>query len=162
MVPRGSSKGYTIRRANIRTSICPWLRFSHPLRRRKSWASASSDLILFQRSGGEPFNIFLSKQQYSKFHQVDIVLSPSAAYSVDILLSRSAEVMACSKYVHDSYVADSVFFNPENSGFRSFLMAFATAGIMPMINTYGFLTTTTLGAIMAWIGFGYVQFLSSH
>ncbi|KAF7777737.1 hypothetical protein Agabi119p4_3809 [Agaricus bisporus var. burnettii] len=67
---------------------------------------------------------------------VDIVLSPIAAYSVDIMHSRSAEVMACA------------------NGSRSLLLAFATAGIMPMINAYGFLATTALSAILTWMGFG--------
>ncbi|KAF9447242.1 MFS general substrate transporter [Macrolepiota fuliginosa MF-IS2] len=65
---------------------------------------------------------------------VDLVLSPSAAYTVDVLHSRSAEAMAC------------------NSGFRSFLLTFAIAGIMPMINTYGIVATNTLSAALAWIG----------
>lgn len=31
--------------------------------------------------------------------KVDFVLSPSAAYNVDVLHSRSAEIMAANKYV---------------------------------------------------------------
>lgn len=40
-----------------------------------------------------------------------------------------------------------------NSGFRSFLLTFATAGVLPMINTYGLVATNALAAVLAWIGF---------
>lgn len=66
---------------------------------------------------------------------VDIVLSPSASYVVDVMHSRSAEAMAC------------------NAGFRSFLLTFAIAGVMPMIDTYGVLITNLVSACLAWIGF---------
>ncbi|KAJ3565069.1 hypothetical protein NP233_g7878 [Leucocoprinus birnbaumii] len=67
---------------------------------------------------------------------VDIVLAPSASYVVDVMHSRSAEAMAC------------------NTGFRAFLLAFAIAGVMPMINTYGMLIANAISACLAWIGFG--------
>ncbi|KAF9009717.1 major facilitator superfamily domain-containing protein [Cyathus striatus] len=66
---------------------------------------------------------------------VDIVLSPSAAYNVDLMHSRSAEAMAA------------------NNGFRSIIMSLSIAAILPMINTYGVVFTNTISAILAWIGF---------
>ncbi|KXN87018.1 putative transporter AQR1 [Leucoagaricus sp. SymC.cos] len=66
---------------------------------------------------------------------VDLVLSPSASYVVDVMHSRSAEAMAC------------------NTGFRSFLLTFAIAGVMPMMDAYGMLFTNTISALLAWIGF---------
>ncbi|TFK35473.1 major facilitator superfamily domain-containing protein [Crucibulum laeve] len=67
---------------------------------------------------------------------VDIVLSPSAAYNVDVMHARSAESMAA------------------NTGFRSIMMSVAIAGILPMIETYGVVVTNTCAAILGWIGFG--------
>ncbi|PPQ91937.1 hypothetical protein CVT25_000980 [Psilocybe cyanescens] len=66
---------------------------------------------------------------------VDFVLSPSAAYVVDLMHSRSAEASAA------------------GNGFRSIAMALAVAGILPMIDTYGVVVTNTVAAILAWIGF---------
>ncbi|KAJ3513850.1 hypothetical protein NLJ89_g2716 [Agrocybe chaxingu] len=67
---------------------------------------------------------------------VDFVLSPSAAYFVDLMHSRSAEAMAAS------------------NGFRSIFMSIAIAAILPMIEKYGVVVTNTVGAILGWIGFG--------
>ncbi|KXN87019.1 hypothetical protein AN958_09365 [Leucoagaricus sp. SymC.cos] len=64
-----------------------------------------------------------------------IVLSPSASYVVDVMHSRSAEAMAC------------------NAGFRSFLLTFAIAGVMPLMDAYGMLFTNAVSALLAWIGF---------
>ncbi|KAJ7601051.1 major facilitator superfamily domain-containing protein [Mycena floridula] len=66
---------------------------------------------------------------------VDIVLSPSAAYGVDIFHSRSAESMAA------------------NNGLRAFLMSFMIAGILPSIELIGVAATNTLAAVVAWLGF---------
>ncbi|KAH9483455.1 Itaconate transport protein [Psilocybe cubensis] len=66
---------------------------------------------------------------------VDFVLSPSAAYIVDLMHSRSAEAMAA------------------GNGFRSFMMAIGIACILPMINTYGVAVTDAIAAVFAWIGF---------
>ncbi|PPQ83211.1 Transporter [Psilocybe cyanescens] len=66
---------------------------------------------------------------------VDFVLSPSAAYIVDLMHSRSAEVSAA------------------NNGIRSVIIALAVAGVLPMINTYGVVVTNTVAAVLAWIGF---------
>ncbi|THH13705.1 hypothetical protein EW146_g6541 [Bondarzewia mesenterica] len=65
---------------------------------------------------------------------VDFVLSPSAAYNVDIIHSRSAEAMAA------------------NAGFRSVFLSLATAVILPLINRIGVLPTNILSALLAWIG----------
>ncbi|KAA1475901.1 MFS general substrate transporter [Dentipellis sp. KUC8613] len=65
---------------------------------------------------------------------VDLVLSPMAAYLVDIMHSRSAEAMA------------------SNAGLRSIFTALATAAILPSINTFGVLATDAMAAGLAWIG----------
>ncbi|KAK7040299.1 hypothetical protein VNI00_009767 [Paramarasmius palmivorus] len=67
---------------------------------------------------------------------VDMVLSPSSAYVVDIMHSKSAESVAA------------------NNGLRAFLMAIAVSGIAPMINHIGVLGTNVVSALGAWIGFG--------
>ncbi|KDR82160.1 hypothetical protein GALMADRAFT_135523 [Galerina marginata CBS 339.88] len=66
---------------------------------------------------------------------VDFVLSPSAAYCVDLMHSRSAEAMAA------------------NNGSRSVVMALAIAGIIPMIDKYGVVITNLLSAFVALMGF---------
>ncbi|KAK0435267.1 MFS general substrate transporter [Armillaria borealis] len=66
---------------------------------------------------------------------VDLVLSPSSAYGVDIMHSRSAESMAA------------------NNALRSFIMSILIAGILPMVNTVGVATTDAAAAAFAWVGF---------
>ncbi|KAF9046832.1 MFS general substrate transporter [Hymenopellis radicata] len=68
---------------------------------------------------------------------VDLVLSPSAAYGVDILHERSAESMAA------------------NNGLRSFLLSILIAGIIPLVETAGVAVTSAIAAAGAWsLGFG--------
>ncbi|KAI0738042.1 MFS general substrate transporter [Daedaleopsis nitida] len=69
---------------------------------------------------------------------VDITLTPSSSYFVDILHSRSAETMAAS------------------GSFRTLVIAFTTAGLLPLIDTIGVAATDTIFAIIAWIGFGLI------
>ncbi|KAJ6497759.1 MFS general substrate transporter [Mycena sanguinolenta] len=66
---------------------------------------------------------------------VDLVLAPSGAYSVDIMHSRSSEILAA------------------NAGLRSFLLSIAVSGILPFINLYGVLITHIAVGIIAWGGF---------
>ncbi|KAF9043989.1 major facilitator superfamily domain-containing protein [Panaeolus papilionaceus] len=66
---------------------------------------------------------------------VDFVLSPSAAYFVDLLQNRSAEAMAA------------------NNGCRAMFMAIMIAGIIPMLDRYGVVITNLCSAIFAWVGF---------
>jgi len=66
---------------------------------------------------------------------VDFVFSPSAAYNIDILHSRSAEVMAA------------------GAGFRGIIIALSTSLLLPMIETVGVVTTNSIAAVLAWIGF---------
>jgi len=65
---------------------------------------------------------------------VDFVLSPSAAYNVDVVHSRSAEIMAA------------------NNGFRGILLAIITTLILPSINTIGVFPTNAISAILGWLG----------
>ncbi|KAJ8093432.1 hypothetical protein PM082_020289 [Marasmius tenuissimus] len=69
---------------------------------------------------------------------VDMVLSPSSAYIVDIMHSRSAESVAAT------------------NGLRSFVMSAAIAGITPTINHVGILWTNVIAAAVAWVGFGLI------
>ncbi|KAJ7131864.1 MFS general substrate transporter, partial [Mycena crocata] len=66
---------------------------------------------------------------------VDLVLSPVSAYCVDVMHSRSAEVMAAA------------------AGVRSLVLAVAVAGILPSIERTGVLATDAIGAGIAWTGF---------
>ncbi|EIW61033.1 MFS general substrate transporter [Trametes versicolor FP-101664 SS1] len=66
---------------------------------------------------------------------VDLVLTPSSSYYVDILHSRSAEVWAASSAV------------------RQFSVALATAGILPLINAVGVAAADAIFAVVAWFGF---------
>ncbi|KAJ2913768.1 hypothetical protein MD484_g6654, partial [Candolleomyces efflorescens] len=67
---------------------------------------------------------------------VDVVLSPCAAYIVDVMHSRSAEIMAA------------------NNATRSLLLAIFIAGIIPMIEKYGVLVTNTISGATSLIVFG--------
>jgi len=67
---------------------------------------------------------------------VDFVLSPSAAYFVDLMHSQSAEAMAA------------------YNGFRSLFISLSIAMILPMIERYGVLFTDTVSAVLAWGAFG--------
>ncbi|KAF8920192.1 MFS general substrate transporter [Mucidula mucida] len=68
---------------------------------------------------------------------VDLVLSPSAAYGVDILHERSAESMAA------------------NNGLRSFILSILIAGIIPFVETAGVAVASAIAAAGAWsLGFG--------
>ncbi|KAJ8488170.1 hypothetical protein ONZ45_g14060 [Pleurotus djamor] len=69
---------------------------------------------------------------------VDLVLSPMAAYFVDILHSRSAEGMAA------------------GVGFRAVFLSALTSSILPMVNTYGQLATDAITAVLAWIGYALI------
>jgi len=64
---------------------------------------------------------------------VDIVLSPSAAYAVDIMHDRSAEAMAAI------------------SGFRAFLLSLVVSMIIPSIETIGLVATNTIAALIGWL-----------
>ncbi|KAL4256671.1 MFS transporter superfamily protein [Pleurotus pulmonarius] len=67
---------------------------------------------------------------------VDLVLSPSSAYNVDVVHTRSAEVMAA------------------NSGCRALLLSFVVPVILPSINSFGVVATNTVAALLAWVGMG--------
>jgi len=69
---------------------------------------------------------------------VDIVLSPSAVYNVDVMRSRGAEVVAA------------------NTSIRAFMLSFSVAAVLPLINKYGIAMTNGLLAVMAWIGAGFL------
>ncbi|KAH6919132.1 major facilitator superfamily domain-containing protein [Coprinopsis sp. MPI-PUGE-AT-0042] len=61
---------------------------------------------------------------------IDVVLSPCAAYVVDVMHSRSAESMAA------------------NSAFRAILLATSIAGILPLIDAYGALAADIVGGVL--------------
>ncbi|GLB35683.1 putative sugar (and other) transporter [Lyophyllum shimeji] len=65
---------------------------------------------------------------------VDVVLSPSAAYAVDVFHDRSAEAMA------------------SNVAFRSLLLSVCVSGLLPLIDTIGVAATNALAASLAWVG----------
>ncbi|KAJ6593590.1 MFS general substrate transporter [Mycena capillaripes] len=66
---------------------------------------------------------------------VDLVLSPSSAYTVDVMHSRSAQMMAASV------------------GCRSAFLSIAISGIIPSLNYFGIVATYTAVGIIAWGGF---------
>jgi len=71
---------------------------------------------------------------------MDIVTSPISAYLVDLMHSRSAEVLA------------------GHYAFRAFFLSIAVSVILPMIETYGLIVTNAVSALLAWIGFGLLWF----
>jgi len=71
---------------------------------------------------------------------LDFVLSPSSAYFVDLMHSRSAEVLA-GQYA-----------------FRAFFISIGVSAIFPMIESYGLVMTNAVSALLAWLGFGLLWF----
>ncbi|KAF8888325.1 major facilitator superfamily domain-containing protein [Infundibulicybe gibba] len=67
---------------------------------------------------------------------VNIVLSPSAAYVVDVVYSRSAEGVAA------------------YNGFRSIFLSLSIAAIMPLIDLIGVAATNALAALLGWLALG--------
>jgi len=65
----------------------------------------------------------------------DVVLTPIAAYNVDILHGRSAEAFAVT------------------SALRHCITALATASFLPLINSVGVLATDSIAAGVAWMSF---------
>ena len=49
-----------------------------------------------------------------------------------------------------------------NSACRALILAFVTAWTFPLIDSIGVLATNTLFAAIAWLGYGYVQFLNDE
>lgn len=88
--------------------------------------------------------------------QCDIALTPCGAYVVDVLHSNSAEVTAAVKSVpfarHFNTCADLHLF----SALRALALSVSTALILPMIHTYGHLSTNAMVALLSAAGFGYV------
>ncbi|GBE82904.1 MFS general substrate transporter [Sparassis crispa] len=66
---------------------------------------------------------------------VDLVLSPLAAYMVDVMHSRSAELIAAHK------------------GTRNLIVGAVTSGVLPLINLIGVAATDGIAAVLAWAGF---------
>ncbi|KAF9261792.1 MFS general substrate transporter [Marasmius fiardii PR-910] len=75
---------------------------------------------------------------------IDMVLSPSSAYLVDIVHSRSAESVAAFR------------------GFRALLMSISISAIAPAINRFGILWTNAISALIAWVGFGLLCIVIKH
>ncbi|KAL4255122.1 MFS transporter superfamily protein [Pleurotus pulmonarius] len=67
---------------------------------------------------------------------VDMVLCPSAAYNVDVVHTRSAEIMAA------------------NNGARALLISLLVPFILPSITRFGILATNAAAAAIAWGGLG--------
>ncbi|KAL4255736.1 MFS transporter superfamily protein [Pleurotus pulmonarius] len=65
---------------------------------------------------------------------VDLVLCPSAAYNVDVVHTRSAEIMAA------------------NNGSRALLISLLVPLILPSITHFGVLATNAAAALIAWTG----------
>jgi len=69
---------------------------------------------------------------------VEMAFGPCAAYLVDVMHSRSAESLGA------------------NNGLRAVLVAIGIATILPMINTFGIVFTTSAYAIVLWIAAGFI------
>ncbi|EIW85697.1 MFS general substrate transporter [Coniophora puteana RWD-64-598 SS2] len=70
---------------------------------------------------------------------VDFVLSHTAAYGVDLIHSRSAEIIAASSALHN------------------LIMAAATAVILPSVERFGVAATNIGAAVLAWLGYGFIH-----
>ena len=87
-----------------------------------------------------------------------MVLTPIAAYNVDILHGRSAEVFAVTRFVTwlSCLCGRSVFTYDGDgcdSALRHCITALATASFLPLINSFGVLATDGIAAGVAWTSF---------
>ncbi|KAH7924084.1 MFS general substrate transporter [Leucogyrophana mollusca] len=69
---------------------------------------------------------------------VDFVLSPSWAYGVDLLHSRSAEFVAAT------------------SALRSLILSLGASAVIPLIGYIGVAGTNCIAALLAWLGYGLI------
>ncbi|KZV75775.1 MFS general substrate transporter [Peniophora sp. CONT] len=67
---------------------------------------------------------------------IDFALTPTTAYTVDIMHHKSAEIMAAT------------------SCLRGTILALGVSGILPAIERFGLLATYTAAAILSWLAFG--------
>lgn len=98
--PRGPSPGKSLGRGSVRPDVRASLRFDDAVRLGDARDRAQPGLAVHERYRGMCLHPPKSQGIVSlirlRARQVDIVLSPSSAYYVDILHSRSAETMAAS------------------------------------------------------------------
>lgn len=69
---------------------------------------------------------------------VDLVMTPVAAYNVDVMRDQSAQLMSA------------------HSGVRNIMIAIVSAFVVPSVLTIGVLPTNLIAAVIAWIGFGFL------
>ena len=90
---------------------------------------------------------------------MDITYGICAVYLVDVMQSRSSEVLAAIKYFFcficclEFQALNELFFS---SVMLSVLCATIVAVILPMIDAYGAAVTYLLCAILIWTSYGYV------
>ena len=96
--------------------------------------------------------------------KVDMTYAACVAYMVDVMQSRSSEILAAIKFVISF---SSFFYKLLNFGFfldhvisvmRSVLVAMTVAVILPGIYTYGIAVSYTLCAVLIWVSYRYVIF----
>lgn len=69
---------------------------------------------------------------------VDFVLTPIGSYNVDVLQSRSAEIIAAV------------------TAFRAIILAPVTAAVLPSIETLGLVATNSIATIIGILGYGLI------
>jgi len=69
---------------------------------------------------------------------LDLVLTPIAAYNVDVMHKQSAQLLSA------------------HGGVRNLMLALASALILPSITKIGVLATNLMTAAICWIGFGFL------
>lgn len=93
--------------------------------------------------------------------QADVIMTPIAAYNVDILHHRSAEAYAVTRYELVVSCADTppevlhaiLRGDYDDSALRNCIIALATASYLPLINSVGVLGTDAIAAAAAWTSF---------
>lgn len=86
-----------------------------------------------------------------------MILSPAAAYGVDVLHSKSAEIMSASRLVQLNYqniINKLRIF----SALRAGVIALVSTGVLPAIESIGYVATDAIAAVFTWIGFVSVMF----
>jgi hypothetical protein len=106
-------------------------------------------------------NKFFCKLRKADFYiQVDMAFAICAVYLVDVMQSRSSEILAAIKFVLFFFFFYWPFYFKEffflDSIMRSVLGATTIATILPMIDAYGAAVTYLLFTIIVWMSYGYV------
>lgn len=161
MGTRRSSHCHSFRRLVSCPALCLGLRTDDPVYPGKTGPCDQPDMLIREwRWGGSCFSCYMLRRflvrPFIFEFKGNIVLAPCSTYSVDIVHTRSAEVMAVNRFILSRLILHFPFLTTPllPSALRSVLCAITSAGVLPAINKIGIGATNGLTAVLAWFAFG--------